>query len=49
MPLRWDELDDDLYPTRFDLRNAAERLEQRGDVWAKLADARVDLRQLLDA
>jgi bifunctional non-homologous end joining protein LigD len=33
-PLRWDELTDDLTPRRFGMREALERVEQHGDLFA---------------
>ena len=45
-PLSWDELDD-VYPTPFDLVNVPERLARVGNIWSRILDARVDLRQLL--
>jgi bifunctional non-homologous end joining protein LigD len=45
-PLLWEELDG-VYPTQFDILNVPRRLAQRGDIWQRILDARVDLRQLL--
>jgi bifunctional non-homologous end joining protein LigD len=48
MPLRWTELDK-IYPTDFHLLNAHERVEEYGDLWAHLLDAKHDLEALLGA
>ena len=48
MPLRWTELDK-IYPTDFHILNAHERLEQYGDLWAHVLDAKHDLEALLAA
>ncbi|MDA0352294.1 MAG: ATP-dependent DNA ligase [Chloroflexi bacterium] len=48
MPLRWTELDK-VYPTQFHLLNAHERVEQHGDLWAHVLDAKHDLETLLGA
>ena len=48
MPLRWTELDK-IYPTDFHLLNAHERVEEYGDLWAHVLDAKHDLEALLGA
>ena len=48
MPLRWTELER-VYPTEFHILNAHERLEQHGDLWAHVLDAKHDLESLLAA
>ena len=48
MPLRWDELSE-VYPTDFTILNAPARIEQRGDLWAGILDAKHDLQALLDS
>ncbi len=48
MPLRWTELER-VYPTDFHILNAHERLEQHGDLWANILDAKHDLEALLAA
>jgi len=45
---RWTELDK-IYPTDFHLLNAHERVEEYGDLWAHLLDAKHDLEALLGA
>ena len=45
-PLRWEELGN-VYPTQFDILNVPDRLNQTGDLWRDILDARVDLRKLL--
>ncbi|HXG35487.1 MAG TPA: ATP-dependent DNA ligase, partial [Dehalococcoidia bacterium] len=47
MPLRWDELDK-VYPTDFTILNAPERLQEIGDIWSGILDAKNDLHNLLD-
>jgi bifunctional non-homologous end joining protein LigD len=44
-PLEWDELDE-IYPTQFDILNVPDRLRDKGDLWAQLTDARVDIKKL---
>jgi bifunctional non-homologous end joining protein LigD len=34
MPIAWDELDEELDPTRFTIRTALARVEQHGDLFA---------------
>jgi bifunctional non-homologous end joining protein LigD len=41
-PLGWDELES-VYPTDFTIRTVPDRLEQRGDPWAGILDAKEDL------
>ena len=48
MPLRWDELTD-IYPTDFTILSAPARIEQRGDLWAHILDAKHDLRALIES
>ncbi len=47
MPLRWDELRD-VYPTDFTILTAPERLARVGDLWARILDAKHDLKALLE-
>lgn len=46
MPLRWDELDGS-YPTDFTVLTAPDLVEERGDLWAGILDAKQDLAALL--
>jgi bifunctional non-homologous end joining protein LigD len=46
MPITWEELET-VYPDDFTMRNCFETLERRGDVWAGLLDAKVDLASLV--
>jgi len=48
MPLRWTELEK-IYPTDFHILNAHERVEEHGDLWAHVLDAKHDLEALLAA
>ena len=48
MPLRWDELSE-VYPTDFTILTAPARIEQLGDLWAGILDAKHDLQALLDS
>jgi len=41
-PVSWDELES-VYPTDFTVRTVPERLEQRGDPWAGILEAKEDL------
>jgi len=47
MPLRWEELGK-VYPTDFTMLTAPERLQQVGDLWEHILDAKHDLKALLD-
>ena len=46
-PLRWDELDQ-VYPTDFTIDTLPERVEDIGDLWAEVLNAKHDLRRLLE-
>ena len=48
MPVRWDELLQ-VYPTDFTILTAMDRLDEVGDLWAGILDAKHDLRALLEA
>ena len=47
MPLEWDEIES-VYPTDFTLRTVPDRLEARGDPWARILTSKQDLTQILD-
>jgi bifunctional non-homologous end joining protein LigD len=47
MPLRWDEVGSDVFPTDFTILTAPERLRQVGDLWAGILEAKQDLAGLL--
>jgi bifunctional non-homologous end joining protein LigD len=47
MPLRWDELGE-IYPTSFTILTAPDRVEQTGDLWSTILDAKHDIGTLLD-
>ena len=47
-PLRWDELGD-VYPTDFNIDTAPYRVNEMGDLWAGVTEAKHDLRRLLEA
>ena len=47
-PLRWDELED-VYPTQFTIESVPDRVEELGDLWAGVLDAKHDLGRLLGA
>lgn len=49
MPLEWSELEQSVYPEDFHLRNARERLRERGDPLAGFFDDRQSLATLLDS
>ena len=46
MPIRWDEVGK-VFPTDFTLLTAPDRLNQVGDLWAGILDARQDVARLL--
>ena len=48
MPLGWDEIET-VYPTDFTLHTVPDRLEQDGDAWAGMLEARQDIAQLVGA
>ena len=47
MPVRWNELGE-VYPTDFTILTAIDRLNETGDLWATILDAKHDLAKLLD-
>jgi bifunctional non-homologous end joining protein LigD len=47
MPLRWDEVGGEVFPTDFTILTAPDRLAQVGDLWAGILDAKHDLGGLL--
>ena len=47
-PLRWDELNE-VYPTDFTIDTVPERVDELGDLWAGMLDAKHDLRRLLES
>lgn len=47
-PLLWEELDEDIAPRDFTIRNMAERLRKVGDVWAPAMKQRNSLKRLLE-
>lgn len=47
-PLRWEELDGDLDPRDFTIRNAAERFRKVGDVWSREMKKKNSLKRLLE-
>jgi bifunctional non-homologous end joining protein LigD len=49
MPVRWEELTDDLYPTDFTILNVPDLLQARDDLWANILDAKRDLGEVLNA
>lgn len=50
LPIRWDEVDDDLDPRGFPMTEVPERVEREGDEWKGLfRRAKVRRRQFLDA
>jgi bifunctional non-homologous end joining protein LigD len=46
IPVRWEELKD-IYPTQFTIETVFDRLDEVGDLWSGVLDAKHDLRQLL--
>jgi bifunctional non-homologous end joining protein LigD len=47
MPLGWDEVKEGLNPGQFTIRNAAARVEARGDLWADILGPGIDLKKSL--
>jgi bifunctional non-homologous end joining protein LigD len=47
MPLRWEEVGSGVFPTDFTILSAPERLQQVGDLWAGILEAKTDLSGLL--
>lgn len=47
MPLRWDEVNDKLKPTMFNMNNAVERIKKVGDLWEPVLKETVDLKAVL--
>jgi bifunctional non-homologous end joining protein LigD len=48
MPIAWDELAH-VYPTDFTLHSVPDRVEQRGDAWADILEARQNLVEMVGA
>ncbi len=48
MPVAWDELDN-VYPADFTILSAPDRLDEVGDLWAGILDAKHDIAGLLAA
>jgi bifunctional non-homologous end joining protein LigD len=48
MPVRWEDIES-VYPTDFTLRTVPKRLEQQGDAWEGILDAKQDLGALVGA
>lgn len=48
MPITWEELDE-VYPTDFTIRSAIDTVDERGDPWAHILDAKADLDAVLAA
>jgi bifunctional non-homologous end joining protein LigD len=48
MPVDWDQLEE-IYPTDFTLRTVPDLLEEQGDPWSDILDAKQDLTELLDS
>ena len=46
-PLGWDELDD-IYPTLFTIDTVPERVQELGDLWSHVLEAKHDLSRLLE-
>ena len=46
-PVTWEELEH-LYPTDFAIRNIPQRLEELGDLWGDILEAKQDLQRLLE-
>ena len=47
MPLRWEEVGKGVFPTDFTILTAPDRLQQVGDLWAGILEAKHDLAGLL--
>jgi DNA primase len=47
MPLRWDEVGVGVFPTDFTIVTAPQRLQQVGDLWSGILEAKRDLGGLL--
>jgi bifunctional non-homologous end joining protein LigD len=48
VPVRWDELRE-VYPADFTILNAADRVAEAGDLWARILDDKHDLGAMLEA
>jgi len=47
-PLDWDEINDKLKLSNFNIKTLPKRLEERGDLWANFFDNAIDLKSILD-
>ncbi|MBE0481416.1 MAG: ATP-dependent DNA ligase, partial [Dehalococcoidia bacterium] len=48
MAVKWEELDR-IYPTDFTILNCPERLDETGDLWSDILEAKKDIQALLEA
>jgi bifunctional non-homologous end joining protein LigD len=49
MPVRWEELTEELYPTDFTILNVPDRLDRIGDLWAGILESKRDLGAVLQS
>lgn len=47
-PLDWDEINDKLKLSNFNIKTLPKRLEEKGDLWANFFDDAIDLKSILD-
>jgi len=47
-PLDWDEINDKLKITDFNIKTLQKRLEEKGDLWANFFDDAIDLKSILE-
>lgn len=47
-PLNWDEINDKLDLSKFNIKTLPKRLEEKGDLWANFFDDAIDLKSILD-
>ena len=47
-PLRWEEVNEDLSPTNFHIRNMAKRIDKVGDIWKGVLRGGVDIESCLE-
>ena len=46
-PLDWDEINDNLDLTKFNINTIPQRLQQKGDLWKNFFDDAIDLKDAL--
>lgn len=46
-PLEWSEVNSKLHPSQFTIKNALQRFEKKGDLWAPVLSKGADIKKIL--